>query len=61
MGNSADGNVGSLFPPACPGNRDYTEKGKPTRPKVPPVRHARALATAEQAASHHLSVRQGGG
>ena len=61
MGSDADSNAGSLLPLVCLGYHDYPGVGKPLPPMVPTMQHAGTLAGAEQASSHHRSVRQGGG
>ena len=61
MGGDADKNAGPLCTLVCTGYHDYTGGGQPLPPTVPPVHNDGYLAGAEQAASHHRSVSQGGG
>ena len=56
-----DGDAGTFYAPACPGQHGHFGGGKHPPPKVPPMQHAGPLAYTERKAHCHCIVRQGRG
>ena len=56
-----DGDAGTFYTPACPGNHGHCRGRKPPPPMVRPMRHVGPMFYTERKAPHHCTVHQGSG